>query len=31
MILERKDDRIRTGGYNVYPIEIEEVMAWLAK
>jgi acyl-CoA synthetase (AMP-forming)/AMP-acid ligase II len=23
----RKDDRIRTGGYNVYPIEIEEVMA----
>jgi acyl-CoA synthetase (AMP-forming)/AMP-acid ligase II len=27
MILERKDDRIRTGGYNVYPIEIEEVMA----
>jgi long-chain acyl-CoA synthetase len=22
----RKDDRIRTGGYNVYPVEIEEVM-----
>jgi len=31
MILEREDDRIRTGGYNICPIEIEEGMAWLAK
>jgi acyl-CoA synthetase (AMP-forming)/AMP-acid ligase II len=26
-LIGRKDDRIRTGGYNVYPIEIEEVIA----
>jgi acyl-CoA synthetase (AMP-forming)/AMP-acid ligase II len=26
-LMGRKDDRIRTGGYNVYPIEIEEVLA----
>lgn len=25
-LVGRKDDRIRTGAYNVYPIEIEEVM-----
>jgi fatty-acyl-CoA synthase len=25
-LIGRKDDRIRTGGYNVYPVEIEEVM-----
>lgn len=25
-LMGRKDDRIRTGGYNVYPIEIERVM-----
>jgi acyl-CoA synthetase (AMP-forming)/AMP-acid ligase II len=26
-LMGRKDDRIRTGAYNVYPIEIERVMA----
>jgi fatty-acyl-CoA synthase len=26
-LMGRRDDRIRTGGYNVYPIEIERVMA----
>lgn len=26
-LMGRKDDRIRTGGYNVYPIEIEQVLA----
>ena len=26
-LIGRKDDRIRTGAYNVYPIEIEEVIA----
>jgi long-chain acyl-CoA synthetase len=25
-LIGRKDDRIRTGGYNVYPVEIEDVM-----
>jgi acyl-CoA synthetase (AMP-forming)/AMP-acid ligase II len=25
-LIGRRDDRIRTGGYNVYPVEIEEVM-----
>jgi len=25
-LMGRRDDRIRTGAYNVYPIEIEEVM-----
>jgi acyl-CoA synthetase (AMP-forming)/AMP-acid ligase II len=25
-LMGRKDDRIRTGAYNVYPIEVEEVM-----
>ena len=26
-LMGRKDDRIRTGGYNVYPVEVEEVLA----